>query len=224
MKMDLFDAILRRLPRGNHIVSLQGEGEPLIHPQFWTMVKQVVEAGFTPYTITNGSLVDAERMAALFPVVGFSLDTLDPAEAERIGRFELERVLQRFIALRRAMGPGRIIVQSVDYGQDLAPLRALLARFSLKQHVIQPIQRKTDYRQRYPEMCLPGNAVGPCSPCHHLAAPTMRFFTVDGVELPCVYIKDVTHYHSEDELLMEQLAGKVPKVCEGCRELGAVAT
>ena len=70
MKTALFEEILSRLPQGNHVVSLQGEGEPLANPKFWTMAERVVETGFTPYTITNGSLIDAARLAALFPVVG----------------------------------------------------------------------------------------------------------------------------------------------------------
>lgn len=219
MKMPLFDSILERLPPGKHLISLQGEGEPLAHPKFWTMAKKVVEAGFTPYTITNGSLVDAERMAALFPVVGFSLDTLDPAEAERIGRFDLKQVLQRFVALLRATEPGRIVVHSVDYGQDIVPLRSLLARLGIKQHVVQPLQAKADYRQRYPGMCAPPAAEAPRSPCHYLAIQTMRFFNIDGIELPCCYIKDVSRYHSDRELFKEQAAGRVPSVCTGCREL-----
>lgn len=219
MAMPLFDSIFERLPQGKHMISLQGEGEPLAHLKFWTMTKKIVEAGFTPYTITNGSLVDAERMAALFPVVGFSLDTLDPAEAERIGRFNLKQVLQRFVALLRATGSGRIVVHSVDYGQDLVPLRSLLARLGIKQHVVQPLQAKDDFRQRYPGMCAPPADVSIRSPCQYLIVQKMRFFNIDGVELPCVYIKDVSGYSTDKALLQEQLAGRVPKVCTGCREL-----
>ena len=118
-------------------------------------------------------------------------------------------------------GPRRIVVHSVDYGQDLVPLRALLARLGIKRHVIQPLQTKSDYRQRYPGLRTRStDAVRQrCSPCRYLLTNTMRYFNIDGVELPCCYIKDVSGYRSDKELLGEQLAGRVPMVCKGCREL-----
>ncbi|OHC66908.1 MAG: hypothetical protein A3H93_15960 [Rhodocyclales bacterium RIFCSPLOWO2_02_FULL_63_24] len=54
MDMELFETILGQLPRGPHVVSLQGAGEPLAHLRFWHMTEKVAQAGFTPYAITNG--------------------------------------------------------------------------------------------------------------------------------------------------------------------------
>mgnify|MGYP002336518558 CR=1 FL=1 len=87
MPLPLFRDILSRLPPGQHTVSLQGEGEPLTHPEFWEMVKLVEQRGCIPYTITNGSKIDPERMGLYFPWIGVSLDTLDADEAQRIGRY-----------------------------------------------------------------------------------------------------------------------------------------
>lgn len=219
MKMELFESILRVLPQGNHQVSLQGEGEPLTHPHFWEMTTHVIEAGFKPYTITNGSLVDPERMAALFPTVGFSIDTIDPLEAERIGRRHLYRVLQRFEALFLRMGPGRVIVHSVDFGQDLGPLRAFLARLGVERHIVQPLQSKQDYRKRYPDRQL-SNVIGrPRGPCRYLTNSATRFFNVDGLSLPCPFIKDVANYISDEHLCSQFVVGRVPEVCLGCRAI-----
>lgn len=218
MPMDLFAAILGELPSGSHIVSLQGEGEPLAHPRFWEMVERVVRAGHVPYTITNGSLVQATRMAAFFPTVGFSLDTLDPIEAERIGRRNLKRVLARFKALCHAMGPGRIIVHTVDLGQNLAPLREYLSRCGVLRHAVQPLQGKPDYRRNYPDWRIP--TIPRRGICRALQNPDGRYFTVDGIGLPCPYIKDLRAYRSDDLLCADFQAGRVPAVCEGCRELG----
>jgi hypothetical protein len=212
-----FEAILGRLPPGHHVVSLQGEGEPLAHPDFWRMAERVASASYVPYTITNGSLVDPVRMAALFPTVGFSLDTVDAAEAERIGRRHLKRVLARFDALCRAMGPQRIVVHSVDLGQNLAPLCAFLAARGVANHIVQPLQGKPDYRVGYPDWDVA--AVRRCGICRHLARPTGRYFTVDGLSLPCAYIKDTAAYRSDALLRAEFQAGRVPAACAGCREL-----
>ncbi len=221
MRMEQFEVILGRLPNGRHTVSLQGEGEPLAHPQFWSMAEKVIDAGFIPYTITNGSLVDAERMAALFPTVGVSLDTLDAEEAERIGRRDLPRVLRRFDALCRAMGAERIIVHSVDLGQDLTPLRSFLAERGIRRHVVQPLQHKEDYRQRYPERVSSLSKSVPGGPCSYLMRPRMRFFDVRGRGLPCPYIKNPAYYRSDDELRRDFAAAMIPSACAGCGEIGA---
>lgn len=218
MEMVLFDAILGRLPKGRHVVSLQGEGEPLAHPHFWRMAEKVVQAGFIPYTITNGSLIDPARIDALFPSIGISLDTLDPAEAERIGRRHLKRVLTRFDALCQRIGAQRIVVHSVDLGQNLEPLRAFLKERGIKRHVVQPLQPKADYRKRYPGWELAENPSHGL--CRYLVEAPSRYFNIDGVSLPCPFIKDIAGYRSDDILRAEFAASRVSKVCLGCREIG----
>src|SRR5581483_11858571 len=58
-------------------VSLQGEGEPTLHHDFFRMAEYVRALGSTPYTITNGTYKHPERFVGLFPRVGVSVDTLD---------------------------------------------------------------------------------------------------------------------------------------------------
>lgn len=220
MEMETFSSILRRLPRGPHTVSLQGEGEPLAHPEFWSMAERVVDQGFIPYTITNGSLVDPARMSALFPSVGFSLDTLDEKKAATIGRKHLRRVLARFDRLCEVMSSDRIVVYSVDIGQELETLRTFLASRGVGRHVIQPLQAKEDYRQRYADRIPPASSGAPAL-CRHLARPSMRYFDVMGRSLPCCYIKNASLYVSDLELKRQFAAHRVPAACRGCRELGA---
>ena len=126
MTWETFSAIIDRLSKRHPhcTVSLQGEGEPSLHPLFWRMVDYVVASGHTPYSILNGSRVEAARIASTFPRIGISLDTLDADTAERIGRHNLPKVLSNLEELVAAMGPARITVMSVDLGQPLAPLRA----------------------------------------------------------------------------------------------------
>lgn len=220
MPLDRFERILRALPVGPHTVSLQGEGEPLVHPHFWEMAEQVRCAGFVPYTITNGSRIDASRSSVMFPVIGISLDTLDAREAERIGRRHLGRVLGNFEAMVDAMGADRIVVHTVNFGQDIRPLRNYLARIGIRRHLIQPLQGKDDYRQRYPSLAVASPQPDKIAPCRHLQAPFMRYFTVDGVDLPCSYIKDASVYRSDEALRSEFSSGVVPAACNGCREIG----
>ena len=106
----LFEDILGRLEGQGYRVSLQGEGEPTLHPRFWNMVAAIQAKALVPYTITNGSRIDAERIAANFRHIGISIDTLDAEEAERIGRVGLEKVLRNLDDLLALMESNRIII------------------------------------------------------------------------------------------------------------------
>ena len=215
----LFDGILDRLPPGRHTVSLQGEGEPTVHPRFWSFVDQVARRGHIPYTITNGSLIEPELAHRRFPRLGVSLDTLNAAEAQRIGRLKLPEMLANLDDLVRLMGPSRIVLHTVDYGQDLSPVRSF-ARVRGLRHIIQPLQRKEDYACLYPglvpEATRPVAAAGPC---RYLVGNFMRFFNIEGLEFPCCFIKDASGYAGITDLRQRMRAGEVPEVCRGCAEI-----
>ncbi|MHB8815045.1 MAG: radical SAM protein [Steroidobacteraceae bacterium] len=94
------------------IVSLQGEGEPSLHHDFFPMAERVRAVGSTPYTITNGTYKHPDRFAGLFPRVGVSIDTLDASVASQIGRYNLPRVLEFVEAL---VPYAEIVIHSVDH-------------------------------------------------------------------------------------------------------------
>lgn len=219
MDMELFHGIMSRLPPGGHRVSLQGEGEPLMHPNFWEMVQTVTEAGHMPYTITNGSLLKPDLVRKYFPRIGVSIDTVDPQEAQRIRRYKLERMLGKLDELLAIYEPHRVIVHTVNYGQDMQPLKAYLVRVGITKHVVQALQPKDDYVHLYKDIA----ALKPARPvtysCEFLNKPVMRFYNIDGVEMPCCYIKDTTHYGSIAELKRQLDAKIVPPPCSGCQEL-----
>jgi len=56
---------LRRALRKTQLVHLQGWGEPLLHPDFFTLVALARQAGCRVGTTTNGTLVDAPLAARL---------------------------------------------------------------------------------------------------------------------------------------------------------------
>lgn len=216
MPWSRFTEIMSRLPPTAHEVSLQGEGEPLLHPQFWGMVQMVRDRGLTPYTITNGSHIDPARLAANFPAVGISIDTLDAALAQTVGRFKLQRVLENVDALLRFMPADRIIIHTVHFGQPLNDLKSYLRSRGLSRHLVQEIQPKADYADKY-GIAAPV-ATGPCTyRCHYLEEPRMRYYSLNGMELPCCFIKDTDDFVSIEHLRAQLAAKSVPGSCRGCR-------
>lgn len=220
MAMDIFDTIMASLPRNRKCtVSLQGEGEPTLHPQLKTMARQVIDAGHEPYTITNCSCDDPNLIADLFPQVGISLDTLDPDEARRLGRIDLPKVLHNINHLLKKMGPERIILHTVHFGQRIEPIVKLVREAGIGRHVVQPLQVKDDYRKRYPALPFDRTQWRYTLRCQYLQQPIMRFFTVTGRELPCRFLKDAEKFVSKEHTRAAMQQGKLPACCSGCREI-----
>jgi hypothetical protein len=213
MPWDLFTSILSRLSPDSRVVSLQGEGEPMLHPRFWDMVDAVFSVGKLPYTITNGSaLIDPDRVALKFREVGISIDTLDAQLAENIGRYDLVRVLRNLDGLLAKMSPSRVLIHTVDFGQELGDLRRFTAARGLR-HFVQPLQTKADYAYRYGEV----NSHGPCTyNCSVLATKGNGYFDIEGRELPCCFIKDLTKFESRERLVSQLADKEVPACCDGC--------
>lgn len=223
------DAVLQRvldsMPAQPAVwVSLQGEGEPTLHPRFWTWAQAFRDKGHQVTTITNGTRIDVERCQAVLSNIGVSIDTLDAAEAERIGRYNLPKVLSHFEALVKAMGPERVRVHTVSYGQDLRPLLAYLQGWGVRA-IVQPIQTKPDYARRYehlPAVQVYRQRQNPVSvyTCRFLDGRTpMRFVNIDGIEMPCCFIKDAGAFESTQHVRETLARRAVPAACLGCREL-----
>ncbi|MDE0853296.1 MAG: radical SAM protein [Nevskia sp.] len=216
MALALFDSIFARIPPGSP-VSLQGEGEPFLHPHFWDMVDRLCRGGMVPYTITNATLIDSpQRVAECFPRIGVSLDTLDADLSRQTGRLFPERVLAGLARLREVMQPAqRIVLHTVDFGQPLQALRDYAAANGFR-HIVQPLQPKDDYARYY----AAESNWGPCNfRCGFVERPLLRYFNVDGVEMPCFYIKDAHLFPGTEAIAAELAARRVPATCRGCREI-----
>jgi MoaA/NifB/PqqE/SkfB family radical SAM enzyme len=221
MSYELFTSILdHHIDRHGvpTVVSLQGEGEPTLHHDLFRMAAYVREVGARPYTITNGTYKHPERFAGLFPEVGVSIDTLDESAARGIGRYNLSRVLKfaRAVAVHST-----VIVHSVEHPEHTAPIAAWCRRSGYR-HEVQPLQTKPDYSRRYPLSVTPSAAEGRFS-CTYLSKPVMRYFSLDGMEMPCCYIKDTSTFEGMDNLFEHQGAGTWPRCCVGCRNAGIAA-
>ena len=235
MAWDTFTAIVDAIAQPCSTVSLQGEGEPSLHPQFWRMVAYVRSKGHQAYTILNGSRVDVARISSLFPQIGISLDTLDVAVATKIGRCNLPKVLANLEALCAAMGPERIVIMTVELGQPLKELRAWVQRRAFASHVVQPLKTKADYARRYEKLLVrvpvlnglsgPAKSTPATIPrtCRFLHQDLMRYYTYSGLALPCCFIKDTEGIESIAGLRTMLAHGSVPEGCAGCEELRPVA-
>lgn len=215
MKEAVFSAILDGMGDGSHVVSMQGEGEPTTHPEFWPWARKIRALGHTPYTITNGSLIDAEEAEQVFDEIGVSLDTVDRDDAAMIGR-KVGPVVANIENLVRVMGARRVIVHTVDCGQDTSAMDSLLRQLGVRR-VVQKLQTKADYAIRYgvPKMVEGGRVT---SPCRFLERQIVRYFNVDGHEYPCCFIKQAGGA-SREVMLAQMEQGLTPTQCAGCREL-----
>ena len=222
MDWDSFRQIVDGIAEPGSTISLQGEGEPSLHPRFWDMVRYVRTKGHVPYTILNGSRINATLIARHFLTVGISIDTLDPAQAEKIGRHNLPKVLTNLQALLQVMVPKRIVIMTVDMGQPLDALRAWVQKTGFAQHVVQALMRKQDYVQHYPHMTFQGKRNAAPQTCRFVSQDVMRFYTWKGETLPCCFIKDTQGIVSIAALRSRLHAGDVPVGCAGCGELKAV--
>jgi|UPI000647F479 MoaA/NifB/PqqE/SkfB family radical SAM enzyme len=221
MPWERFEGIVERIGGAGATVSLQGEGEPSMHPRFWDMVAHVIARGHVPYTILNGSRIDLAQVAKHFPVIAVSIDTLDDAVAERIGRPNLRKVLHHLAEMVLVMGPQRIEIMSVDVGQPLGALRQWARETGFRKHVVQPLQPKADYGRRYRvQPPRPLRRPVPMS-CRFIEGDAVRYYTLDGLVLPCAFIKDPTGIESIEGLKAMLGRGEVPVGCSGCVHLRA---
>lgn len=223
MEWDTFCKIVDAIAQAGSTVSLQGEGEPTLHPRFWEMVRYVRTKGHVPYTIINASRVDAKLIARHFLTVGVSIDTLDPAQADQIGRHNLAKVLANLDKLCKVMAPDRITIMTVDMGQPLQDLRDWVKDQGFGRHIVQPLMQKQDYAQRYPQKVHPLDRKPHPQTCRFVEQNSMRFYTWVGQELPCCFIKDTSGIESITALHAMLHTGNVPQGCRGCKELKPIA-
>lgn len=221
MSMSAFMNVLDSAPEGLEVVSLQGEGEPLLNKDIWRMAREVKERSIETYTITNASYSLTDRFYRLidnhFDRIGISLDTVNRPFADRIGRFGLNKTMSTIEKLVDRLGPDRVDIYSVALTKkSLSEVRRYVNRLKGVRHIIQPLQRKSDYQINYTIESLPGNY---SYQCRYISNDIMRFFNIDGIEMPCCYIKNVSNFISIADIRARLADKVVPECCAGCREI-----
>ena len=161
LSLENFERLLDSFPDIEHI-ELQGEGEPLLHKGFFEMARRARARGIRLSMITNGSLLSAERVAALLDVgveaVNVSIESPDPKQFQRIrgGRFDkVKEGIARLLAARRARGLDRpkvglaITVLKNTMG-SLPKIAELYHELGMDGGAtIQPLNRMDDYAEVY---------------------------------------------------------------------------
>jgi MoaA/NifB/PqqE/SkfB family radical SAM enzyme len=104
---DVFEAALRCFPRIRHL-ELQGEGEPLLHPRFFDMVRLAkrLHPEVRVSTVTNGSLLSRENIDQILDAglhkLHVSLESADPAVFQEVRGGHLEKIIESITALMAA--------------------------------------------------------------------------------------------------------------------------
>lgn len=221
MSWGIFQAIIDSISGTGVTVSLQGEGEPSLHPLFEEMARYVRSKGHLPYTILNGTRLNASALVALFPRLGISIDTLDALKADEIGRHNLPKILRQLNELLLVMAPQLVTVMTVDMGQPLDQLKAWVQTRGFGRHIVQPLSPKSDYARKYTVSIEALRRHGP-SYCQYLQRPHTRFYTWAGRLLPCVFMKDTTEFTTIPKLRSTLLAGVPTRCCNGCPQLRTI--
>jgi hypothetical protein len=217
MTAETFMGILDKLPDTVKWVNLQGEGEPLLHPQFFDFARIIKKRGYGLKTITNGSHPDFMLLGKYFPIIGVSLDTLDPIESIRVGRTQPKKVMENIKTYLNEYGPGRMVIHVVNYGQPMQALRDFLIENRLPA-VEQPLQSKLEYQQYYPPELRVVYSTGH-KMCRNLKDKQFLFYNVNGLARPCCFIRSPDPCVTITSLEQDFKNNQVPLVCRGCSKL-----
>lgn len=105
LNFDAFVKTLEQFPDLKHI-EIQGEGEPLLHPQFFEMAKLASSKGIKVSTITNGSMFTDKRINNILDAgigsILISIESPEVDEFKQIRGGNLERVIAGIKALLEA--------------------------------------------------------------------------------------------------------------------------
>jgi MoaA/NifB/PqqE/SkfB family radical SAM enzyme len=128
-----FEALLDQLPDVEHL-ELQGEGEPLMHPDFFAMAARARARGIEVSTISNGSFFDDAQIAQILQAdIGSILVSIESADAQAFRAIRggsLDKVTRGIRALveakrragRRRPHLGFAVTNLADTQEQLAPI------------------------------------------------------------------------------------------------------
>ncbi len=127
---DRLDRFLDQVPSLKE-VKLQGMGEPLLHPQFFDLVRRLACRGIRTSTVTNGTQLSQDNRQAAYASgldrLHVSIDTLDPSIfAEIRGGQGLESILRNVEQLARERPAGlRMGIMAIALRQNRNGLSAV---------------------------------------------------------------------------------------------------
>ena len=164
LSLSNFKQVLDLFPDIQHL-ELQGEGEPLIHPEFFEMIDLANKKGINLSFITNGSLLtDANIQKILnsnITSIRISLETADLEKFQKIrgGSFAVvEKGIMRLMAERSQHGldkpsVGFALTVLASTLSDMPSIFELYCRLGLDGGIaIQSLNKMLQYTQSYEEM------------------------------------------------------------------------
>jgi molybdenum cofactor biosynthesis enzyme MoaA len=216
--MEQFNALMTK-----HVASygaptelcLNGEGEPTLNKHLFDMAAWGKSIGARVSTVTNGSYKYPEKFIGLFDEVSLSVESLSEDKSNKLGRFGVHNTLQQALYFK-AYGINVIInhVQGIDPHAS-AEVHAWCIHHGLKIRPI-PLMAKPDYSKVYPVHFTPLlKRPQTAFKCKYVAQDLWRFYNIDGIEMPCCFIKDHSKFTSIADL-RERLNHDVPPPCVGC--------
>lgn len=163
LTLGAFEEMLAAFPGIRHM-ELQGEGEPLLHKDFFAMARLARDRGIMVSMITNGSLLTPDAVANIvdcgIAAVRVSIESADPAAFQKIRGGKLEKVcegIERLIAARTT-GSGQkptvgfmitVLRDTVDCLPGIADLHD---RLGMDGGIcVQPLNRMDAYQSVYDE-------------------------------------------------------------------------
>lgn len=163
LPFERFESLLSAHPTVEH-VELQGEGESLLHPRFFEMVKALRDRNVKVSVISNGSLISeahAERMVALgIEKISVSMESAEPETFRQVRGGKLEKVVAGLTALmaekrqKQSLKPlvGLSITVLKDTQDHLPGIIALYQKLGLDGGItVQPLSTMPLYERNYPE-------------------------------------------------------------------------
>ena len=220
MSLEQFQGILdthvAKYGRPSRVI-IQGEGEPTLNAELFAMAEYCKRQKFFTSLTTNGLHSDRDSLIKHFDEIFVSIDTINPEEANKLGRLNIQKVLEAVEYYRSKKK--QVFIQAVqmpDINQDKA-LQAWARAKGIKLIVL-PLSSKQEYIKVYKgKLSMPFSELHQNFNCRHVKDPERYFYTIDGTLLPCCYIKDTTAYPGMDAMLKAIKTNTCPQVCQGCR-------
>ncbi len=160
LSFENFKRILDQLPTLRYI-HLQGEGEPLLNPEFFSMARYAREKGLVISMITNGSLLHKEAIKQIieleFQWVGVSLESSDSERFRMIRGGLFEKVIynvNELVRTRNELGSKRpdvsfAVTVLASTFPELDKIVELSDKMGLNPPHFQALQAKHDYTRHY---------------------------------------------------------------------------
>jgi hypothetical protein len=144
---------------------------------------------------------------------------MDNAILQKIGRsVNTVKNIEKYITTQS------VEIYSVGFGQDLSPV-AEWCKSKGYTHLVQPLQTKPDYVETYQIKGFAQkhyNNVPFQLTCPHIHTYS-PYFTVDGEERPCCYIKSKS-CPDRNDFTSKMQKGIIPDSCQGCHLLSKLVT